>query len=243
MQYTHQGGMIVLEFDVFFEYFFTDQVKSLLILTPIIIIIAVLVGLRLKKIKPNDKPPKYLVVLELIISTINGFLKIVIGRNWKKYSPYIFVLAVFLVFANLCGIFGLTSPTSSWNITLALALVTFVMIHYTGIKSNGIVLYVKSYFSPFFLFFPVNLIGEIAFPMSLSLRLFGNIMSGCVMSILVYGLISGFPIYIAILFLPLLLVLHMLFDIFFGFIQVLVFMLLSSVFIAQKVNEDELITE
>ena len=92
--------------------------------------------------------------------------------------------------------------------------------------------YVKSLFDPVPLLFPINLIGEVTLPVSLALRLMGNIMSGAVLSKIIFGLLS----YIAIPFLPFY---NAIFDIFFGVIQAVVFLLLTIIFTGNKVSDEE----
>ena len=108
-------------------------------------------------------------------------------------------------------------------------MMTFFIIHYNGIKSNGIT-HFTSLFQPLLLS-PINIIGEIATPLSLSLRLFGNILSGTVMMGLIYGLLSP-PITTGI---PA--VLHIYFDIFSGLIQAYVFCMLTMVYINDKIAD------
>lgn len=246
------------------QHLFSAQLVSSLIVCAILAIVAILVGKRVSKLKPEDKPPIIVSIFEVLINVINNLVKGNIGKRWKSYAPYIFTIALYLTLANIAGLFPipilvclpqgtitdagwqvttLAAPTSCWNITLALALISGFLIHYTGIKTKGIGKYIKeTYFEPLCFLFPVNLIGEVAFPLSLSLRLFGNILSGSVLSILVYGLLKQAMPWGALgaFITP---AMHAIFDIMFGIIQVLVFVLLTTIFISQKVNEDELIEE
>ena len=112
----------------------------------------------------------------------------------------------------------------------------FFIIQVTGIVSNGIKNYSKSFFEPVFLLFPINLIGEITLPVSLALRLMGNIMSGAVLSKIIFGLLGWF----AIPFLP---IYNAIFDIFFGVVQTAVFLLLTIIFTGNKVKDEDKIIE
>lgn len=155
-----------------------------------------------------------------------------IGRPYRKVAPYITTLAIFLFVANISGLFGLTPPTASVSVTLTLGIMTFVIVQFTGIKSQGILGYLKGYVDPNPLFLPINLIGELATPISLGLRLFGNILSGAVIMGLVYSILGWMAVGVA----P---ALHCYFDIFSGFIQTLVFCTLTTVFIAGKLPDEE----
>ena len=137
-----------------------------------------------------------------------------------------------LLTCNLSGLFGLRPPTADYGVTLPLALITFVMIQYQGIKWQkwG---KLKGLFEPIFVFFPVNLISEFATPISLSLRLFANILSGTMMMALIYGLLPK----LALLIWPA--ALHAYLDVFAGVLQAYVFAMLTMVFIANAAATDE----
>lgn len=213
-----------------------DQMYSMLIIVFILSILSIIIGLKVKKIKPEDKQPWWLVILESLISLINNFVKENMGKWWKQYSPYYLTLALLLFFSNIASIFLLTSPTSYLSVNFGLALTSFFVIQSVGIRSNGILGYLKSFVSPVFIILPINLISEFALPVSLSLRLFGNISSSNVLvmfleGLLGYGTIIPMPIF------------NIIFDIGFGIIQVMVFVLLSIIFASNKVNEKDLIIE
>ncbi|MFC4777882.1 F0F1 ATP synthase subunit A [Paenibacillus sp. GCM10023252] len=121
------------------------------------------------------------------------------------------------------------SPTADLSVTAGLALIVFVMIHFLGLKLNR-KYYLKHYFEPFPVFFPLNLIKEIAKPITLSLRLYANIFAGEVLisTILMLGII-GTPFLIA----------WQAFSIFVGAIQAFLFTILTMVYISQATIHDE----
>ena len=139
------------------------------------------------------------------------------------------MIMFFIFIANTSGLFGLRAPTADYGTTLSLALITFVMIQYSAFKTRKFRMF-TDLFQPIPVLFPVNVIGEFATPVSLSLRLFGNIMAGTIMLSLWYGLL---PIF-AKLGLPAFL--HVYFDLFSGAIQTFVFAMLTMTFIADKRN-------
>ena len=212
------------------------QMKSSFVITGVLIIFSILLGLRIKKLKPTDKPPLIIVVLEMAVDVINNLVKTNIGKRWRFYAPYILTLAMFLLFANTSSIWGLTPPTSYVSLNAALALISFLLVQGTGIVTNGIKEYAKSFVGPLpilaILILPINLIGEFAFPFSLCLRLFGNILSGGVLSLFLQGMLGHWIVLVNPVF-------NAIFDIALGFIQVLVFVLLTTIFISMKVNEEE----
>ena len=210
-----------------------EQIKSTIILTTVLCVLIIVVGIFIRRLKPEEKTPVWLIPFIILVDLINNMTKENIGRNWKKYAPYFLTLAIFLCVANISGIFGLTSPTSYLLVNAALAVITFFIIQITGITSNGVINYSKSFFEPMPLLFPINLIGEITLPVSLALRLLGNIMSGVVLSKIIFGLLKWYII------IPVLPIYNAIFDIFFGVIQTAVFLLLTIIFTGNKVSDED----
>ena len=136
--------------------------------------------------------------------------------------------------------FAIIPPTADLNTTLSLALMTFFLIHYNGIKSNGIGSYLKGYTEPMKLITPINIIGEIATPISLSFRLFGNLVGGMIIMSLIYsGLASvsqGLGIGVPILQFGIPVVLHGYFDLFSGLLQTFIFAMLTMIFVSGKMD-------
>ena len=137
---------------------------------------------------------------------------------------------MFLIISNIAGLFGLRPPTADYGVTLSLGLITFFLIHFNGIKKNK-GKHFTALFQPIWFLFPINVIGEFAVPLSLSLRLFGNIMSGTVLMGLIYDLLKPFTVaYPAVL--------HAYFDLFSGCIQAYVFCMLTMVYVNDKIADE-----
>lgn len=186
-------------------------------------------------------PDKRQIVVEALVKTINNMTKQTMGEQNMKFAPYIGTLIIFLAVANLAGLLGLRPPTADINTTLALALMTFAMIHGFAVRSKGIGKYLKGYFEPFFLLFPINLLGEVATPISLSFRLFGNIVGGLIIMSLLYGALGGFTSALLHLNIPLLAVglpavFHVYFDLFAGLLQSFIFTMLTMVYISMAMD-------
>lgn len=146
----------------------------------------------------------------------------------KSYSPMICALFMFLLLSNWIGIIPhLSEPTMDLNTPLSLGLMGFVLAHFAGIKSKGFKNYIKSYFEPIFFMAPLNLIGEIAKVVSISFRLFGNIMGGSIIILVVSYLTYS------VLLPPFL---NAFFGLFIGSIQAFVFTMLTIVYIAVQVD-------
>lgn len=205
---------------------------SVLLVTIALIIFAVAVNKKIKKASPEDTPGTLQNIAELAVEMLDNMVGTIMGKKARKYVNYVGTLFAFILFSNFSGLLGLRPPTADYGVTLPLALITFVMIQYINIKENKFGA-LKSLFEPIPLFFPINLIGEIATPVSLSLRLFGNILSGTVMMALIYGLL---PIFVKI---GIPAALHIYFDLFSGAIQTYVFCMLTMVFVTDKMATEE----
>lgn len=209
------------------EVYLTTTHVSLLIICVGLILFAFVVR---KKLQDTDKPSGLQNVAELIVEMLDGMVKSNMGKHAVKYRNYIGTLFIFLLVSNISGILGLRPPTADYGVTFPLGMITFVLIQYNNIKWNKFNAF-TDLFKPFPFLFPINFIGEIATPFSVSLRLFGNVVSGTVIMALIYGLLSK----VAILWPG---VLHAYFDIFSGAIQTYVFCMLTMVWITQKIPED-----
>ncbi|HWP35105.1 MAG TPA: F0F1 ATP synthase subunit A [Thermodesulfobacteriota bacterium] len=170
--------------------------------------------------------------LELMVETTVGFLESIIGHQGRRFLPLIGTLAFFILFANLLGqIPGFLPPTSHLGTTAALAAVVFVTTHYVGIKANGVA-YVKHFLGPIWWLAPLMLVIEIishlARPLSLSVRLFGNMFGDHMVLALFVGLV---PLVVPV---P-----AMILGVFVALVQTFVFCLLSTMYIAGAVAHEE----
>ena len=174
-------------------------------------------------------PNSLQVVGELIITQFYGLTESALGKEKAKtYGPLIVALFMFLLFSNWIGaIPHMSEPTTDLNTPLSLGLMGFVLAHYAGIRAKGIKGYLKTYFEPIAFMMPMNLIGELAKVISISFRLFGNMMGGSiiilVVSYLTYSLVL--PPFLYAFFSP-----------FIGSIQAFVFTMLTIVYIAVQVD-------
>lgn len=124
---------------------------------------------------------------ETIVVMVTNFVKGSMGQRYEGFAPFIAALFSLSAFSSLSGLLGAYPPTSDLSTVLGWAVMVFVMITYTKIKTNGVKGYVVGFTRPVFILTPFNLISEIATPISMAFRHFGNIASGTVISTLVYG--------------------------------------------------------
>lgn len=223
-----------LEYELFGnKLYITNTHISLLLVMLTLIIFAVFANRAIKKADPYKAPGTFLCIVEYLVTLSDSM---VIGAMGEKHGPkfanYIGTLFAFILLSNISGLFGLRPPTADYGVTLALGMITFLLIHYNGFKYQKFG-HITGLFKPIPILFPINLVGEIANPLSISLRLFGNVLSGTVMMAVIYALIPK------ILLLAWPSVLHGYFDLFSGAIQTYVFCMLSMVYISGAFDEEE----
>lgn len=188
-----------------------------------------------------EKIPKTLQnVLEVLVDAVYGLTKQSMGENKIGFAPYMGTLLIYLTIANLLGLVGFRPPTADVNTTLSLAMMTFTMIHFFGMKSKGVGTYLKGFTEPFVALTPLNIIGELATPISLGFRLFGNIVGGLIIMSLLYGALGALSAKVGIMVpifqtgLPA--VFHIYFDLFAGVLQSFIFVMLSMVFVSMAMD-------
>lgn len=178
----------------------------------------------------TDVPGGLQNVSELIVELLGNMVKGGMGKSAGKFINYIGTVFIFILICNLSSLVGLRPPTADYGVTLPLGLLTFVLIHFNKFKHQKVSGVLKGLCDPWPIWAPINIIGEIAVPISLSLRLFANVLSGTVMLALVYGLLSiiatGWPA-----------ILHVYFDIFSGAIQTYVFCMLTMTYISDAIGD------
>lgn len=210
----------------------SKPVMSTLIITIVLCLVFILLSFKIKKVDPLKKTPLWLVPMMMLVEMMNNFIKQNIGKRWKTFAPWFLSIAIFIFFSNISAVFLLENPTSYIMITLALALTSFFVIQGAGIASNGFLGYLKGFIDPNPVMLPMNIISEISLPISLCLRLFGNIISGSVIALLIKGFAGWWAV-------PIMPVVNIVFDIGFGLIQTAVFVILSIIFTSMKIKDEE----
>lgn len=184
----------------------------------------------------SEVPTGFQNVVELIVEMLDKMVHGVMGKKGDNFVNYIGTIFIFILVSNISGLFGLRPPTADYGVTLPLALMTFCIIHFCQFKyqtPKQIWTDMCSPLPPWLpIWFPINLISEIAVPISLSLRLFANVLSGTIIMALIYALLSKFAY-----FWPG--ALHAYFDIFSGCIQTYVFCMLTMTYVSNAIGEEE----
>jgi F-type H+-transporting ATPase subunit a len=193
--------------------------------------------------KKLEKVPKRLqLVLEILVGAVNNLTAQTMGEDKKSFAPYMGTILLFLAIANLAGLIGLRPPTADVNTTIGLAMITFTMIHVSGVRKKGIGKYLKGFTEPLLPMLPLNIIGELATPISLGFRLFGNIIGGLIIMNLVYSALAALssmlfgPSMIPIFQAGLPAVLHVYFDLFAGVLQSFIFTMLTMVYVSMAMD-------
>lgn len=185
-----------------------------------IVILSCMIFVRNLKV---DNPGRGQLLLETGVSWLYNFFEETIGENGKEYIPYLISVIIYIGFANLIGIFGFKPPTKDINVTAALAIMSIVLIEVAGIRRKGGKGWLKSFAEPMPVVLPINILELFIKPLSLCMRLFGNVLGAFVIMELLKMVV---PMVLPAVF-------SCYFDIFDGLIQAYVFVFLTSLFIKE----------
>ena len=210
----------------------TTSHACILIVMAIMVVFAFVANRKLKK--ATDVPDAFQNVVELIVELLEGVVNSTMGKWAPGFVNYIGTIFIFILISNISGLLGLRPPTADYGTTLCLGLITFSLIHINTFRHQSLKQIWIDKCSPLPpwlpIWLPINLISDIAVPISLSLRLFANVLSGTVIMALIYGLLQiialGWPG-----------VLHVYFDLFSGAIQTYVFCMLTMTYIANACGD------
>ena len=186
-------------------------------------------------------PSKRQIIAEKLVLTLKNLVEETMGKHNLFFLPYIGALFSYSILSSLSGLFGLRAPTGDLNTTFAFALIAFLLIQFYNIRNKGLLGWFKGFFEPVFFMAPLNIVGEIANPISMAFRHFGNIASGIVITTLIYGalsalskaLIGWIPVLgtIPIFQAGLPAVLSIYFDVFTSFLQAYIISMLTMVYV------------
>ena len=197
------------------------------------------------KVRPESKRQ---IIAEFIVDKVTSLVKENMGEKFLGFAPFIAAILALSAFSSLLSIFGLYSPTADLNTILGWSLLVFVLITYYKLK-GGVFNYLKGFTKPIFILTPFNIISEVATPVSMTFRHFGNVASGSVVMTLIYaalasfstlvlkwlpGVLSQFPLFqigIPVVF-------SAYFDIFGGCLQAFIFAMLTMLYIASAAEDD-----
>lgn len=216
----------IIRYELFgHEFWLTTTTLGMFLVTASLLALAVAGGRALKR--ASEVPGTFQNIIEYGMELLEGMAGGILGGNAGRFLNYIGTIFLFILFCNLSGLFGLRAVTADFGVTFLLGLVTFGIVQYQGIKNHGAG-HFTGLFRPIPVLFPINVIGEFANPISISLRLFANMLSG----VIIMGLWYGMMPLLAKLGIPA--ALHVYCDLFSGCIQTYVFCMLTMVYINDK---------
>lgn len=228
-----------------------SDVYVIILITIVLAIAMILLSKKINKADPLEKPKGIVVPILLVTEMVYKTVRTNVGKKVAdKLTPYILMLWVYIFISNTISLFGLSSPTANFSVTITLSFLTWLMIQVAELRYGGFKAYMHAFLEPIAPMLPMNIIGKFSTMLSMALRLFGNITCGSIMMSLVYmgtanlsnaiaglvGIQGTVFNFMAPIITP---ILHMYFDLFAGFIQTLVFVTLTIVLLGNDIPEEE----
>lgn len=221
------------------ELAFTNSLWYAMWICLFLIIFAVIVHFKIKKTDPLKPPKGFMNLLEMLVEFWQKNTTDTMGRKNDGFTTFYGCFILYILICNLSGLLvwfvpngagGITisfmrPPTADLAVTLSMALITFFMTQGFAIKAKGVKGWLKALTEPVALLTPINLIGEVANPISLSFRLMGNLLAGTIIMGLIYSLLP----YVTYVVTP---ALHFYFDLFAGVLQSYIFIMLSMIYVS-----------
>ena len=192
----------------------------------IIMAIVIVASIFLTRKLSVENPGKRQLFLEVCIGKFYGFFEGLLGEEGKGYIPYLMSVGLFIGIANVIGLFGFKPPTKDMNVTIALAVMSMFVIEWSGIHRNGLVHWCKHFAKPVPIVAPIMILEIVIRPLSLCMRLFGNMLGGFVVMELIKEVV---PLIVPIPF-------SFYFDIFDGLLQAYVFVFLTALFMTEEME-------
>ncbi len=212
-----------------------DKTKDVLpahIIMALIVTAIILVFFKLIVKSMDLFPNKVQVGLEMFYKFFQGLVDDMMGREGRKFIPALATLGIFIAVSNLIGLMPeMASPTANLNVTAGCALFIFVYYHYQGVKKHGAWGYIKTFMGPVWwlawLFLPIEIVSHFSRPLSLSMRLFGNIFGEDLVIITIAGLVAfAAPLPVMAL------------ATFTSLLQAFIFVMLSTIYLAGAMAEE-----
>lgn len=195
----------------------------------IMAVLTVLAILLTRNLKVEGKISRRQAILELCYEKAENFFKGIMGPKVEKYIPWLMSMALFIGVSNIIGLFGLKPPTKSMQVTAAMALTSIILVEYSAFKDKGFFGRIKAFTKPIPLITPINIMEVVTKPLSLCMRLFGNVIGAFTIMELIKAVV---PVFIPMVF-------SLYFDLFDGLLQAYIFVFLTALYLQEAVEEDE----
>lgn len=234
------GPKILFEIPILGGIPVTETIRNMWVIMAIIVGVCIYLTRNLE-VRPTKKRQ---IIAEKLVGMLNSFVNDTMGEGHDKFIPYIGALFTMSICGSLSSLFGVRPYTADLSVTLGWALVTFCMVQFTSIKTKGALGWLKGFLDPVPFMLPLNLVSEIANPISIAFRHFGNIAAGMVITSLLYGALAALSSFvlgfipnafinsIPIFQLGIPAVLSVYFDLFTSFLQAYIITMLTMVFVS-----------
>lgn len=199
--------------------------ESVFVTWLIMAVVILLCAIFVRNLKVTN-PGKGQLLLETAVSGIYSFFEDILGEKGKRFIPYLMSVGIYIGIANLIGILGFKPPTKDINVTASLAILSIILIELSGVLAKGGRGWLKSFAEPMVVILPINILEIFIRPLSLCMRLFGNVLGSFVIMELLKMVV---PAILSAVF-------SCYFDIFDGLIQAYVFVFLTALFIKEAID-------
>lgn len=197
----------------------------------IIVALSVLSFILTRNLKVEGKLSKRQLFLETVYTKAESFFKGLMEEKAHKYIPWLMSMILFIGTSNIIGMFGFKPPTKSMQTTLAMALTSIILVEYAGFKEKGVKGRLRAFTKPIGIVTPINILEVFTKPMSLCMRLFGNVLAA-------FTIMKVAEIALEMIMPPIIIptILSLYFDIFDGFLQAYIFVFLTGLYLSEAVE-------
>lgn len=196
------------------------------VVTWIIMAILILIAFILTRNLKTRNISRRQAVAELIYTKLTGMVEGMLGEEGARYTTYLTTVLLFIGLSNVIGLFGFKSPTKDLNVTAALAVMSIILVEAAGIYQHGVKKWLHNFTEPIAIVTPFNILDVFTRPLSLCMRLFGNVLGAFVIMELLKIVV---PVVVPAVF-------CLYFDLFDGLLQAYVFVFLTSLYIKEAVE-------
>ncbi|MBE5889946.1 MAG: F0F1 ATP synthase subunit A [Lachnospiraceae bacterium] len=202
------------------------KVMESVVVTWIVMAVLILIAFIMTRNLKTQNISKRQAVAELIYTKLTGMVGNMLGEEGKRYTTYLITVLLYIGLSNIIGLFGFKSPTKDLNVTLALAIMSIILVEAAGIYQKGVKKWLKSFTQPIAIVTPFNILDVFTRPLSLCMRLFGNVLGAFVIMELLKIVVPAVVPAVFCLY----------FDLFDGLLQAYVFVFLTSLYIKEAVE-------
>lgn len=201
-------------------------IKESVVVTWLLMVILLVICILLTRNFKTKNPGKRQIAVETAVTWLQNMVGGMLGEEAKEYTSYLTAILIYIGISNIIGIFGLKPPTKDMNVTIALSVMSIVLVQIAGIRKKRVGGWMKSFTQPVAIITPLNILEILIKPLSLCMRLFGNVLGAFVIMELIKILV---PVVLPVPF-------GAYFDLFDGLLQAYVFVFLTSIYIKEAVE-------